>query len=177
MDKQPLDLPLEWSHGTHSVSYEEVALRKDQGDFATHCLQRSATYMMAMTVRDAIRVAVTDPKTSNDPDVRSAYQISRFIRNAFAHSPFDPVWSIDGDCQGKTFEIAGVIKLDTTGLNATRFDWRHYGGPLALFRLSRFVRANILGESPTRRTVVPLPKNVCIQQGDLILERKGLPRD
>lgn len=34
MDNQPLDLPMEWSHGKHKVSYEEVALRKDQTDFA-----------------------------------------------------------------------------------------------------------------------------------------------
>jgi hypothetical protein len=29
MDNQPLDSPLEWSHGKHKVSYEEIALRED----------------------------------------------------------------------------------------------------------------------------------------------------
>ena len=50
MDNQPLDVPLEWSHGKHKVSYEEVALRKDQADFAAWNLHRSATFLMAICV-------------------------------------------------------------------------------------------------------------------------------
>lgn len=171
MNKQPLDLPLEWTHGKHRVRHGEVALRKDQDDFAAWCLQRSATYMMAMAVKDAILAAVKDPKSSTDSAVRSSYQIARLIRNAFAHHPFDPVWSIDSDCRDKVFEVPGVISLDTSNLNGARFDWRHYGGPLALFRLSRFVRSKIFGEKPRRRTVIPLPKSVYLQQGGLVLER------
>ncbi len=129
--------------------------------------------MLAMAVKDAVRGAVKDPKTSKDPDIQASYQIARLIRNAFAHRPFDPVWSIDPDCRGKVFEVRGVISLDTTNLNGTRFDWRHYGGPLALFRLSRFVRASILGEKPKKRTVIPVPKHKYIQQGGLVLERIG----
>jgi len=169
--KQPLDLPVEWVHGQHRVRYEELALRPDQGEFAAACLQRSATYMLAMAAKDAIRVATSDPKNSPDSSVRSAYQIARLIRNAFAHSPFKPVWSVDADCQNQVFELPGIVRLDTTGLNGQLFDWRHYGGPLALLQLARYVRYEILGDERKERTVVPLPQAVYLQQGDLILQR------
>jgi len=175
---QPLDLPVEWVHGQHRVRYEEIALRQDQADYAADYLQRSATYLMAVAMKDAIRAVVPDPKASPDSDVRAAYQIARLIRNAFAHAPFSPTWSIDPNCRDTTFEIAGLIKLDTSGLQGTAFDWRHYGGPLALFRLARFVRTTILGDTPSPRKVLPIPGKTIIQQGDLILEKiDAIPPD
>jgi hypothetical protein len=92
-------------------------------------------------------------------------------RNAFAHAPFSPTWSIDPDCRDQTFAIPEVIELNTTGLQGTVFDWRHYGGPLALLRLCRFVRTEILNDLPPARKVVPIPKQRIYQQGDLILTR------
>jgi len=168
---QPLDLPIEWTHGSHRVQYAEIALRQDQADFAACFLHRSATYLMAVAIKDAIRAVVPDPKASTDSDARAAYQIARLIRNAFAHAPFLPTWSIDHDCQDKVFSIPDLIALDTTGLHGTPFDWRHYGGPLALFRLCRFVRITILKDPVTPRMVVPIPDNVLYQQGDLVLKK------
>jgi hypothetical protein len=148
---QPLDLPIEWSHGQHRVKYQEVALRKDQADFAACFLHRSATYSMAVVMKDAIRAAVPDPKTSLQPTTRAAYQIARLVRNAFAHAPLAPVWSIDPDCRNTIFSVPDVIELDTTKLQGQNFDSRHYGGPLALYRLSQFVRTTILGHQPDPR--------------------------
>ncbi len=59
---QPVDLPVTWTHGNHSVRYGEIALRPDQADYAAHFLQRSATYLLAVAVKDAIRAVVSDPK-------------------------------------------------------------------------------------------------------------------
>ncbi len=168
---QPLDLPMEWVHGEHRVRYPEIALRQDQAEYAASFLQRSATYLMAVAMKDAIRAVVPDPKASSDPDVRAAYQIARLIRNAFAHAPFSPKWSIDADSRGKVYSIPDLITLDTTGLDGTAFDWRHYGGPLAIFRLGRFVRTEILKDEPAPRKVVPMPNRSIVQQGDLILEK------
>jgi hypothetical protein len=122
-------------------------------------------------MKDAIRAVVPDPKASTDAAVRSAYQIARLIRNAFAHAPFSPTWSIDPDCRDKVFAVPDVITLDTTGLHGAAFDWRHYGGPLALFRLCRFVRIEILQDEATPRKVVPIPGAVIHQIGDLILTK------
>src|SRR3990172_5486200 len=113
---QPLDLPMEWTHGQYRVTYEEIALREDQADYAAFFLHRSATYLMAVAIKDAIRAAVSDPKTSPDSNVLAAYQIARLIRNAFAHAPFSPTSSIYPDRRDTTFAVPDVISLDTKGL-------------------------------------------------------------
>lgn len=171
-------MPAVWVHGRHQVNYEEIALRQDQADYAAFFLHKSATYLLAVAIKDAIRAVVSDPKSSTDPHVQAVYQIARLIRNAFAHAPFSPTWSIDEDCRDKVFAIPDVISLDTTGLQGTPFDWRHYGGPLALFQLCRFVRYTILKDQPTPRESVSEPKKVIHQQGDLILVKiDELPPD
>jgi hypothetical protein len=70
---------------------------EEDADCAACLLHRSATFLMAVAMKDAIRAAVPDPKNHSDSEIRSAYQIARLIRNAFAHAPFAPVWSIDPD--------------------------------------------------------------------------------
>jgi hypothetical protein len=202
MNQQPLDLPMEWTHGQHLVRYEEIALRQDQADYAAILIHRSVTYIMAVAIKDAIE-AVTlglpkavrkqgsdikravrevipgvaaKPWTCSDDDVVAAYHIARLIRNAYAHAPFAPVWMIQRELEDTVFAIPDVIHLDTKGLHGTPFDWRHYGGPLAMFRFCRFIRVRVLGDQPTPRTAVPLPGNVIYQQGDLILRKiDGIP--
>jgi hypothetical protein len=121
---------------------------------------------------------VSDPKASSDSELRAAYQIARLIRNAFAHAPFSPVWSIDPDCRNTQFEIADVIRLDTTDLHGKAFDWRHYGGPLALHRLAQFTRIQVLKDDPPPRKILPIPTTVVYQQGNLILRKVDeVPRD
>ncbi len=171
LNAQPLDLPTEWTHGKNSVKNDEIALRPDQADYAAYFLHRSSAFLMAVAMKDAIRATVNDPKNSTNPDVRSAYQIARMVRNAFAHAPLSPTWSIDKDCRDQVFEIHNIIALNTKGLDGTPFDWRHYGGPLALFRLCRFVRIEILKDQPVTRKPVPVPVNTVYQQGDLILQK------
>jgi len=171
LGNQPIDLPVTWTHGDQSGRYGEIALRQDQADYAAHFLLRSATYLLAVAVKDAIRAVVGDPKASAESDIRAAYQIARLIRNAFAHVPFSPIWSIDPDCRNMAFEIADVIRLDTTDLNGTVFDWHHYGGPLALYRLAQFTRIQVLKDDPPPRKVLPIPTNMIYQQGNLILRK------
>ncbi|HBU69072.1 MAG TPA: hypothetical protein DEE98_01670 [Elusimicrobia bacterium] len=172
-EEQPLDLPKQWTYGRHTVKYNEVAIRKDQAGFAALCLQRSATYLMAVAIKDAIKAIITDPKNHKDLNIRNSYQIARLIRNAFAHSPFHPIWSIDEDCRDKIFEVKDIIILNTKGLDRTSFDWRHYGGPLAILKLCQFVRFKILEDKNRRpeERAMPEPKNNYIQFGDLILKK------
>ena len=174
LGNQPLDLPTEWTHGTHRVQYEEIALRPDQADEAAILMHQSATFMMAVAMRDVFVATVPNPKNHSDPDISGAYQIARLIRNAFAHSPhgpFKPVWLIDKDCQNRTFVVRNIVTLDTTSLNGVALDWRHYGGPLALLRLCRFVRFEILKDTIRLRKDVQPPSNVIQQVGDLILKK------
>jgi urease accessory protein UreH len=107
MTQQPLDLPMEWTHGQHRVWYEEIALRQDQADYAAFLLHRSATYTMAVAIKDAIEAVApglpkavqkaktgikqaikkaiqgvkAKPWTCSDDDVCAAYHIARLPRN------------------------------------------------------------------------------------------------
>lgn len=169
---QTLDVPVEWTFGRHHVSYEDFGLRSDQADYAAQHLEMTATFVLAATIRDALAALIEDPKAHENGNVVAAYQISRMIRNAFAHSMVHPRWSIDADCRDRIFVIDDVISLNTTGLNGQPLDWRDYGGPLAIFYFERYVREVLLGdEVDPQRKKPPFPTIECYQQGRLILRR------
>jgi hypothetical protein len=176
---QTLDVPIEWTFGPHRVSYEDFGLRADQADYAALHLEMAATHIVVCVVRDAIIALFPCPKAHADANVVASYQISRMIRNAFAHSMLYPRWSIDPDCFDRTFTIDKIITLNTTGLNAKPLEWQHYGGPLAIFHFGRFVRETLLGDKvdPARKKPPP-PMIECYQQGRLIVHRiDNIPPD
>jgi hypothetical protein len=154
------------------VPYEDFGLRSDQADYATFQLEKTATFVVAGVIRDALVGLFENPKAHPNPGVVDSYQISRMIRNAFAHSMLYPRWSIDDDCRDRTFAIEEVISLNTTGLNSRELDWRDYGGPLAIFYFGRFVREVLLGDKvdPARKKP-PFPTVESFQQGRLVLRR------
>jgi hypothetical protein len=71
---------------------------------------------------------------------RSASQIVRLIRNAFAHNPFAPVWRIPRECENQTYNVNNTIALKTSGLNGKPLERLNYGGPLALLCLLEFIK-------------------------------------
>jgi hypothetical protein len=169
---QTLDVPVEWVFGRHRVSYEDFGLRSEQADYAASLLEMTATFVLASTVRDALVALFPNTQNQTDQHVVSAYQISRLIRNAFAHSMFQPIWSIDADCRERNLEIENVIRLNTADLNGVDLDWRHYGGPLAIFYFGRYVRETLLNDPiDPMRTKPSYPILECYQQGRLILRR------
>lgn len=190
---QPLDLPQQWSHGKHTVKYEEIALRQDQAEYAAFLFQNSATHTLAVATKEAIEYVVPNLgkireknekyvlntikiQTNkcwkcSDIEVAKTYHISRLIRNAYSHAPFNPKWDIRKPLQNKKFIISNVISFDTTGLNGKDFKWQHYGGPLALFRLCRFAIQQILNKPIKKRKNVPSPKNKIYKHGSSVLKR------
>jgi hypothetical protein len=196
-ERQPLDFPEEWSHGHVKVRYEDMSLRQDQAEIAAQVMQHSATHIMAVAVKDAIEAvapALPDalkkqratpleavreaiaksaqkPWKVTEDLVAAAYHVSRLIRNAYAHSPFAPRWSINSQLQNETFAIPNVIELRASGLHGKDFDWQHYGGLLALFQLCRFTRYEILGEERRERTNIPSRQRTIYQLGDMIMEQ------
>lgn len=169
---QTLDVPLEWTFGKHRVSYQDFGLRSDQAPLAAHALEETAMLVLASAIRDAITVLFPNPKAHTNPQVVAAYQISRIIRNAFAHSVVDPVWSIDADCIDKTFAIDGVISLCTADLHGKRIGWPDYGGPLAIFHFGRFVREVLLQDpvDPDRKKP-DHPSIPIYQMGQMIIRK------
>lgn len=203
-ERQPLDFPQHWTHGKYSVSYDEMALRHDQAEYAAHVIQHSATLTMAVAVKDAIEAVAPDlpdavrrngnqilqavddaientsPKPWNvaDDQVAIAYHISRLIRNAYAHAPFAPRWMINAGIRDRTFSIPDVVELCTRNLHDTDFDWRHYGGLLGLYQLCRFTRFKILKDEYRPRENIPTPQRILYQQGNRILEKiDDIPKD
>ncbi|WP_127091133.1 hypothetical protein [Aquabacter cavernae] len=144
---QTLDVPVEWNFGRHRVSYREFGLRSDQAPLAASLLEDTAMFALVSTIRDALVNVFPNTKSNENTKIVSAYQISRMIRNAFAHSMVDPVWSIDSDCVDRVFAIEDVIEIKTRGIHGKRVKWTDYGGPLAIFHFGRFVR-EVLLESP-----------------------------
>lgn len=90
-DIQTLDVPVTWSFGQHSVSYVDFGLRRDQVPLAGMALEETAVFVLVSAIRDAIVGSFLNPKQHTDRQVVAAYQISRLIRNAFAHSMIDPI--------------------------------------------------------------------------------------
>lgn len=169
---QTLDVPVEWTFGKHRVSYQDFGLRPDQALLAAHALEETAMLVLTSTIRDAIVALFPNPKAHNNPDVVASYQISRIIRNAFAHSVIDPIWSIDTDCMDKTFAIEGVISLCTTDLHGKRIGWPDYGGPLAIFHFGRFVR-EVLLQAPVdpNRKKPDYPSVASYQMGRVVIRK------
>jgi hypothetical protein len=195
--RQPLDFPDVWTYAHVSVTYEELALRQEQAEYAAQLIQHSATLTMALAVKDAIEAVIPElpdavrrdgnrilqavedaiansaskPWNVTEHQVATAYHISRLIRNAYAHAPFAPQWMINRHIQDTTFTIPDVIELNTRGLHGNGFDWRHYGGLLALYKLCRFTRFEILGDEHRARTNIPPRQRTLYQLGDMIMEQ------
>lgn len=198
MRRQPLDFPEQWTHGYVSVAYDEMALRQDQAEIAANLIQHSATLTLAVVVKDAIEALVPDlssvvrkngstrlidavddaiannldkPWHTTEQLVATTYHIARLIRNAYAHAPFAPRWNINSAIRNMTFSIPNVAELNTNGLHDTEFDWRHYGGLLSIYKLCRFTRFEILGDTNRVRKNIPDRQRTLYQIGDLIAEK------
>ncbi|MEM7492494.1 MAG: hypothetical protein AAF296_03880 [Pseudomonadota bacterium] len=171
-ETQSLDVPVKWTFGKHTTTWDEFGLRSDQAEDAALYMERSATFILASVIRDLLVIKFKDPKNHNKAHVRNAYQISRLIRNAFAHSSIEPHWSIDKDCRDKQFEIPDIIKIDTSTLHNRPLMWPDYGGPLAIFRFGRFVRVDLLDDPINPNRPLPdFPRSEIFQQGRLIAKK------
>ena len=169
---QPLDTPIEWRFGRHIVRHDEFGLRNEQAEFAATQLEMTATMVLAGAIKEALVASFNSPKNHADPNVVSAYQISRNIRNAFSHNMLRPKWSIDADCKDKIYSIEDTIILQTKELNDRYMAWQDYGGPLAMFRFCRFVREKLLGVPiDPKRLLPPEPAQTVVQLGRTFVTR------
>lgn len=169
--RQPLDVPLEWSHGKHTVKYGTIALRQEQAEYASSYFDLSSTFMMALAMRSAMQFMVPDAPNSQAQDIRAAHWISVMIRNAFAHSPFQPTWKIDRNCRNQKLTVKDIIEIDTTDLHGETFKLDHCGGPLSILLLCRFIRFDILKDDAPKRKVIPKPEHKVRQIGNLYLHQ------
>jgi hypothetical protein len=141
-----------WRYGKHALSRDELALSMTDATLAADVLQRSTTLTLAVHIKSAFTQVIGPRERLDDPAHRAAFEIARLIRNAYTHQPMDPHWSIDPPCRDQEYIVPAVIRFDTTGLDGKRFEWQDYGGPIALYRLSEYVRLQVLPHHHTVTT-------------------------
>jgi len=141
---QPIHFKLmylsQFSWGKHIANEKDLKLTKKEENLSVSLLHHVATYILALQVDRVLQDKFQDRFNHKDDNIRSASWIARLIRNAFSHNPFYPEWEFYTECLNKKYEVIDVISLDTTGLNGKYVERIHYGGPLALLRLSEYVR-------------------------------------
>lgn len=129
-----------FSWGKHIARKVDLKLTKKEEYLAPGLLHHVATHILAVQIDTFLQERYGDRFNHLNNDIKSAAWIARLIRNAFAHNPFDPIWELHTECENKLYQIPGVIELKTQDLDGKRIKREHYGGPIALLKLSEFVR-------------------------------------
>jgi hypothetical protein len=147
LHNQPLMVPDLWIYGQNQLEGCEIQLTPDSADIAATLLEHTVTHVLCIHALEAIKRAIDNVWDHLDKNIVAAHQICRLIRNAYAHNPHMPVWRIDKKSRNKIYEIMGVIQLNTEKLEGQKIKWQHYGGIIALWNLSHWVRVNILKDA------------------------------
>ena len=141
-----LPYPKTWSWGRHSVTDKDIKLSRDEARDGAMYVAHSALYIMVIQIDTALEKCFGGDRFSHpDKDIKSASCIARLIRNAFAHDPFHPVWLVPSRMKKQIFRLDKIdVELNVNDLEGKNVKRSHYGGPLALLQLSRFVRELIV---------------------------------
>jgi hypothetical protein len=110
--------------------------------------------MITMQLDSILQSEISNRFDHPNPAIRNASWIARLNRNAFAHDPLQPTWQLYPECEKKIFEVEKIVALNTDGLHGKPVRRIDYDGPLALLRLSAFVREQVLMKQPANPTVV-----------------------
>lgn len=177
LKNQPLFVPDTWIFGKNKVEGHEIQLSINEADEAAALLEHTIVHVLSLHIRRAILDTCGEPEKYTSPDMISAFQISRLIRNAYSHSPDVPTWNFEEEFNNKTFYIENVISLDTKNLNGQPIKWQDYGGMISLWRLSQWVRLNVLNDVKDDLTEKKNRYNSShiIQQGRCIITNEKSP--
>lgn len=115
-------------------------LTKKEEYIAPGFLHHVATHTLAVQIDTFLQQKYADRLNHSDNAIKSASWIARLMRNAFAHNPFNPIWILNQECTNKNYVVQGIIELNTRELEGKPLKREHYGGPIAILKLSEFVR-------------------------------------
>ena len=94
-----------FSFGKHTVDKTELILDKNQEELASVLLEHSATYITMVQLNSVLEEVWPNRLQHKNDNIRNASQITRLIRNAFAHDPFEPIWKITPRWDNHIFEV------------------------------------------------------------------------
>lgn len=129
-----------FSYGKHVIKERELMLTKENEKQASTLLVHSATYLLIVQLDKFLDKVLPETLKQNDADLNCAWRISHLVRNAFAHDPFAPIWTVSKRDRNRTYRVGNIISLDTSGLEGKPVLREHYGGPLALLKLVQYIR-------------------------------------
>lgn len=132
-----------FAFGPHIATGVELSLQPSEEENAFAALEHTATFLC---VNQAHAVLEKLDNSAEDEAFSAAFHIARLLRNSFAHDPFAPVWLFGPKLENTILEVPRVIRLDTAGLKGQRVLQAHYGGPLAILRLTQFVDALVVSQ-------------------------------
>jgi len=143
-----LDKPLEYlgifSFGKHVLNQKDLELNKKQEEIGASILEHVGTYIMIQQLYKVLEDEWGNQSIrSHDEEVRSIFQVVRYIRHAFAHDPFNPKWRIDTADRNQVYAVSNILTLKTHALHGKRVNRLDYGGPLALLRLLQYTRKKL----------------------------------
>jgi len=128
--------PLLFAWGKHTA-YIEVA--EHEKPILGSMLEHVGTFVLAVQMDTLLEERLPNRLDHPLPAIQSAARIAKLIRNAFAHNPFSPRWLLTPPTRNQVYEVPGIISLDTTELEGLRVRHKHFGGPVALLRLSDYI--------------------------------------
>ncbi|STX43949.1 Uncharacterised protein [Legionella donaldsonii] len=172
LQNQPLNVPDLWIFGNNQLEGREIQLNMKEANKAAAFLEHAITYAWSIHAYEAI-LKCTTSSDRNDESINAAYQISRYIRHAYTHNPYIPIWSFQDEDKNKRYEIPNIIRLNTSNLHKEKLKWQDYGGFITLWNLSRWIRLNILDDRLHKihsREHTYVPSGI-IQLGRLILKK------
>lgn len=143
-----LPFPKTWTWGRHSFTDKDLKLSREEAKDGAMYVSHSALYVMVIQIDTVLEKCFGSNRFSHpDQDIKSTCCIARLIRNAFAHDPFHPAWLIPPQMRNQIFRVEKInMELNTTNLEGKIVKRSHYGGPLALLYLSRFVRELLISD-------------------------------
>jgi len=138
----------EFVYGSHRMNSEELKLSDEERDYAPRLYEHTAKYVLVTQVDKVLQEMIGGDRFEHEDDnLRAASHIIRQLRNAFAHDPFNPRWKIrDERARNEIFSVKDIIELDTSNLNNTLLRNRQFGGPIALYRLTEFIREELFNK-------------------------------
>lgn len=130
----------QFSYGQHTLEEGQLKLSRKQELIGNTINEHVATYICGLQIDSVLETLHgNDRLKSTKSEIRTPSVIARVIRNAFAHNPMNPIWTIR-DNERDVFTIPNVISIDTRELHGIPVKRRHYGGPLSLFKFLEYVR-------------------------------------